>query len=325
MTVVRSKIIGYGAYLPEKIVTNDELAKTVDTSDEWIKERTGIKQRHIAADGEFTSDLAAQAAKSALKSAGLNGSDIDVLILGTATPDNTFPATSTRVQAHIGMTGGVAFDVSAVCSGFVFAMSMADNMLRLGQAKTAMVIGAETFSRIIDWNDRNTCVLFGDGAGAIILKAEEGNGTIKDQGILSTIIHSDGKHYDELRVNGGVSSTKTTGVVEMNGREVFRHAVANLVSVANEILTKNDMTTDELDWLVPHQANKRIIGSTSRKLGIPAEKVITTVDMHANTSAASIPLALYEAVNDGRIKEGHTIVVDAMGGGFTWGAGLIRI
>jgi 3-oxoacyl-[acyl-carrier-protein] synthase-3 len=316
----RSVVLGCGAYLPERIVTNAELAAKVDTSDEWIVQRTGIRQRHIAAEGEVTSDLALIAAQRALDHAGLKASDIDLIVLGTATPDNTFPATATKVQARLGMTRGAAFDVQAVCSGFIFALATADNFLKTGMAKTALVIGAETFSRILDWTDRQTCVLFGDGAGAVVLRAEEGS----ERGILSTHIHTDGAHYDLLYVDGGPSSTMTTGHVRMEGKEVFRHAVHRLSEVVDEALSQHHLTARDIDWLVPHQANKRIIDGVGRKLALDAGKVVVTVDRHANTSAASIPLAFAEAVHDGRIQRGDLVLLEAMGGGLSWGAGLLR-
>ena len=316
----RSVVLGCGAYLPERIVTNAELAAKVDTSDEWIVQRTGIRQRHIAAEGEVTSDLAVIAAQRALDHAGLKASDIDLIVLGTATPDNTFPATATKVQARLGMTRGAAFDVQAVCSGFIFALATADNFLKTGMAKTALVIGAETFSRILDWTDRQTCVLFGDGAGAVVLRAEEGS----ERGILSTHIHTDGAHYDLLYVDGGPSSTMTTGHVRMEGKEVFRHAVHRLSEVVDEALSQHHLTARDIDWLVPHQANKRIIDGVGRKLALDEGKVVVTVDRHANTSAASIPLAFAEAVHDGRINRGDLVLLEAMGGGLSWGAGLLR-
>jgi 3-oxoacyl-[acyl-carrier-protein] synthase-3 len=320
----RSVVAGCGAYLPERILTNAELAKTVDTSDEWIVRRTGIRHRHIAAEGEKTSDLALAAARPALKAAGIAADEIDIIVLATATPDHTFPATATRVQAELGMTRGAAFDVQAVCSGFIYGLSIADNFIRLGQAETALVIGAETFSRILDWTDRATCVLFGDGAGAVVLQAREGNGSSDDRGILSTHLHSDGRYHDLLYVDGGPSSTKTVGHLKMAGREVFRHAVVNLAAVIEEALEANGLTSADIDWIIPHQANLRILDSTARKLNLPPEKIVVTVDRHANTSAASIPLALAEAVDSGRVKPGHLLVLEAMGGGFTWGAGVVR-
>jgi len=319
--MLRSRLVGFGGYLPSRIVTNAEM----DTSDEWIVERTGIRQRHFAAVGEMTSDLALAAAKKALASAGIKAADLDMIVLATATPDNTFPATATKVQAALGMTHGAAFDVQAVCSGFIYALSVADNFIKAGQARTILVIGAETFSRILDWNDRTTCVLFGDGAGAVVLRAEPGAGKITDHGILSTHLHSDGRHYGLLQVDGGPSQGSNVGFVRMEGREVFRHAVVNLTAVLEETLAANGIGPKDIDWVVPHQANKRILDSTARKLDFPPEQVIVTVDRHANTSAASVPLALNEAVNDGRIKEGHLVLLEAMGGGFTWGAALARI
>jgi 3-oxoacyl-[acyl-carrier-protein] synthase-3 len=304
-------------------VTNDELAKRVDTSDDWITQRTGIRERRIAADGETTSDMALAASRRALESAGMEADRIDLIVLATATPDETFPATATRVQAGLGITKGAAFDVQAVCSGFVYGLSVADNALRLGQAKAALVIGAETFSRILDWDDRATCVLFGDGAGAVVLEATEDTGA-GARGILSNHLHSDGRYHDFLYVDGGPSSTQTVGHLRMSGREVFRHAVTNLSSVIDEALSANGLVVDDIDWLVPHQANLRILDSTARKLGIPKEKIVITVDRHANTSAASIPLALAETVEAGRIKPGQLVVMEAMGGGFTWGASVVR-
>ena len=300
--MIRSVVQGCGAYLPERVVTNAELAKTMDTSDEWIRQRTGIRQRHIAADGEFTSHLAIKAARRALDQAGVKGSDLDLIVLATATPDLTFPATATRVQAALGMTRGAAFDVQAVCAGFIYALSVADSMIKSGLASTALVIGAETFSRILDWNDRGTCVLFGDGAGAIVLKAGQGEGTSHDRGILAHTLHSDGRQHDILYVDGGPSSTRTTGLLRMEGKEVFKHAVVNMAAAVGEVLEKAGLTAEDIDWLVPHQANKRIIDGIGRKLGLPPERVVVTVDRHANTSAASIPLALEVAVSDGRIK-----------------------
>ncbi|UKV16618.1 ketoacyl-ACP synthase III [Thalassospiraceae bacterium SW-3-3] len=320
---VRSRIIGCGSYLPSNVVTNDELAKRVDTSDEWIVARTGIRQRHVAAEGETTSDLAVAAATRAMEHAGVTAADIDMVIVATATPDNTFPATATKVQHRLGVVG-FAFDVQAVCSGFVYALTTADMYIRNGQAKTALVIGAETFSRILDWEDRRTCVLFGDGAGAVVLQAVEGQGTIKDQGILASRLHSDGSKYELLYVDGGPSSTQTVGYLQMEGKEVFRHAVTNLAGVIREVLADTGLEASDIDWLVPHQANRRILDSTAKKFGISEDKVVITVDRHANTSAASIPLALAEAVHDGRIQRGDIVILEAMGGGFTWGAALVR-
>ena len=322
--VVRSWVAGCGAYLPQRIVTNAELADRLRTSDDWIAQRTGIRQRHVAADGELTSDLATHAAEAALKSAGLTGDDIDLVVLATTTPDHTFPATATQVQARIGMTRGAAFDIQAVCSGFVYALAIADNFIKVGQAKTALVIGAETFSRILDWSDRSTCVLFGDGAGAVVLRAGEGKGTVADRGVLTTHLFSDGRHYKLLYVDGGPSATRTTGHVQMEGREVFRHAVVKMGEAVDAAMAAMGIEGGDLDWLVPHQANLRIIDSMGQRLHLPPEKVVVTVDRHANTSAASIPLALAQAVSDGRIKPGHLVLLEAMGGGFTWGSALIR-
>lgn len=326
MSTLRSYIAGCGSYLPERCLTNEELAQTIDTSDEWIVSRTGIKERRIAADGELTSDLAYKAAVRALEHADITADDLDLVVLATTTPDRTFPSTATRVQAMLKMKGGAAFDIQAVCSGFIYALSVADNFIRAGQAETVLVIGAETFSRILDWEDRTTCVLFGDGAGAVILRKQNeiSKDKTKQRGILSTHIHSDGNYQNLLYVDGGPSSTQTTGHVRMIGREVFRHAVVNLAWVVDEALKANNYERSDIDWLVPHQANKRILDSTARKLGIPVEKVVITVDRHANTSAASIPLALDEAVKDGRIKKGELILLEAMGGGLTWGAALVR-
>ena len=322
--MIRSVVQGCGSYLPERVVTNEELSKTVETTDEWIQQRTGIRQRHIAAEGEFTSHLAIKASQRALDHAGLKGSDLDLIVLATATPDETFPATATRVQAELGMTGGAAFDVQAVCAGFVYAVSVADSLIKNGIASTALVIGAETFSRILDWDDRGTCVLFGDGAGAIVLKGEQGTGTSADRGILANALHSDGRQHDILYVDGGPSSTRTTGLLRMEGKEVFKHAVVNMAAVVGEVLEKAGLESKDIDWLVPHQANKRIIDGTGRKLGLPPERVVVTVDRHANTSAASIPLALDVAVKDGRIKRGDLLLMEGIGGGLAWGASLVR-
>lgn len=322
---VRSVIAGCGSYLPARLVTNHEMAAMVDTSDEWIADRTGIRMRHMAAEGETTSDLATAAARKALAMAELDASEIDLIVLATATPDHTFPATATKVQANLGMNGGFAFDIQAVCSGFIYALATADNFIKAGQVRNALVIGAETFSRILDWTDRTTCVLFGDGAGAMVLKAAEGEGTNQDRGILSTHLHSDGRHHDLLYVDGGPSKTQTVGHVRMEGREVFRHAVANLAGVVGEALRANGLTPDDIDWVVPHQANRRILDGTARKLGLDPARMVVTVDRHANTSAASVPLAFTEAVNDGRIKQGDLVLLEAMGGGFTWGSALVRI
>jgi len=320
----RSVVVGCGAYLPERIVTNAELASRIDTSDEWITQRTGIKLRHIAAEGEKTSDLALAAARHALAAANVPADEVDIIVLATSTPDQTFPASATRVQAALEMKNGAAFDVQAVCSGFIYALNIADNFIRVGQARTALVIGAETFSRLLDWTDRTTCVLFGDGAGAVVLRAGEGTGSSADRGILSSHIHSDGRQHDMLYVDGGPSSTGTVGHVRMSGREVFRHAVVNMASVIGEALAANGLTAADIDWLVPHQANRRILDSTAQKLNLDPRKVVVTVDHHANTSAASIPLALSEAVADGRIRPGQIVVMEAMGGGFTWGATIVR-
>jgi len=317
--VRRSVVAGVGSALPKRQVTNDELAQSVDTTDEWIVERTGIRSRYIAAEGETTGSLAIEAAQRALEHAGLQATDIDLIVLATATPDQTFPSTATKVQAALGIDDCVAFDVHAVCTGFLYALTVADSMLRAGGASKALVIGAETFSRILDWSDRATCVLFGDGAGALVLSAEESDG-----GILSTRLHADGRHNDLLFVDGGPSTTGTVGKLRMKGREVFRHAVVNLADVLNEVLAGAGLTAADVDWVVPHQANARILDATAKKLGLPAEKIVVTVDRHANTSAASVPLALDTAVKDGRIKRGDVIVLEAMGGGFTWGAAALR-
>ena len=320
---LRSQVAGCGAYLPERIITNYELADRLDTSDEWIRQRTGIGERRVAAPGELTSDLAVRAAERALTNAGISGSDLDLLVVATATPDNTFPATATKVQARLGMERGAAFDVQAVCAGFIFALSVVDNALRLGQASTALVIGAETFSRILDWEDRGTCVLFGDGAGAVVLKAVTASG-LGGRFILSNHLHSDGRHYDILYVDGGPSSTRDAGLLRMEGREVFRQAVQHLSDVVDEALRANGLTAADIDWLVPHQANSRIIDGMGRKLGLSPDKIVMTIEHHANTSAASIPLALETAVKDGRIKPGHLVLMEALGGGLSWGASLVR-
>ncbi|MBP2310757.1 beta-ketoacyl-ACP synthase III [Azospirillum soli] len=319
----RSRILGCGSYLPANVVTNRDLEQRVDTSDEWIVQRTGIKSRHIAAEGEMTSDLAVAAAVRALEHAGVDAGSIDCIVLATTTPDNTFPATATKVQAALG-TKGFALDIQAVCAGFVYALSIADNFIRAGQATRALVIGAETFSRLLDWNDRTTCVLFGDGAGAVVLDGYEGAGTSNDRGLLSTHLHSDGAHYDLLYVDGGPSSTGMTGHVRMHGQDIFRHAVSKLSAVVEEALTANGLEPSAVDWLVPHQANQRIIDGIARKLKLSSDKVVLTVDRHGNTSAASIPLALCEAVHDGRIKRGDLILMEAIGGGLSWGSALVR-
>ena len=318
--MIRSAITGTGSALPIRRVSNAELAETVDTSDEWIVERTGIRFRHIAGPDETTATLAADAAKAALAAAGRMAQDIDLIVLATATPDQTFPATATKVQAMLGIDDCVAFDVAAVCSGFLYALQVADSMIRAGAHRKALVIGAETFSRILDWEDRGTCVLFGDGAGAVVLEGETG-GT---RGILATRLHADGRHNELLYVDGGPSTTGTVGKLRMKGREVFRHAVVNLAAVMNETLSVAGLTTADVDWVVPHQANARILDATARKLGLDPAQVVVTVDQHANTSAASVPLALDTAVRDGRIKPGQLIVLEAMGGGFTWGAAVVR-
>ena len=317
---IRSVVRGTGSALPARCVTNAELSKTVDTTDEWIVERTGIRQRYIAGEGETTSSLATDAARKALEAAGMVADDIDLIVLATATPDETFPASATRVAANLKIADCVAFDVAAVCTGFLYAVSVADAMLKAGPMKRALVIGAETFSRILDWEDRGTCVLFGDGAGAIVLEAEEGT----DKGIIASRLHAAGEHHDMLYVDGGPSTTQTVGHLRMRGREVFRHAVVNLANVLTETLEAADLETGEVDWIVPHQANARILEATARKLGLPAEKMVVTVDRHANTSAASVPLALDLAVRDGRIQRGDLVLLEAMGGGFTWGAAALR-
>ncbi len=318
-----SQVTGCGSYLPSRVVTNAELAKRVDTTDEWIRQRTGIRERRMAEDGEMTSDLGVKAAEEALAMAGLSGADLDLIVCATATPDETFPATATRIQDRLGMRQGAAFDVQAVCAGFIYGLAVADNFLRLGQARTALVVGAETFSRILDYEDRSTCVLFGDGAGAVVLQAAEGNGAI-ESGVLSTHLYSDGRHHDALYVDGGPSSTGTVGHVRMEGREVFRHAVVRMAEAIDAALAANGLNPGDIDWLVPHQANLRIIEAMARRLNLPQDRVVVTVDRHANTSAASIPLALCEAVKDQRIRSGDLILMEAMGGGFTWGSALVR-
>jgi len=324
VTVIRSRVIGCGAYLPKQILTNADLAKRVDTSDEWIVERTGIRQRHIAAEGEKTSDLALAAAREAMNDAGIGADALDLVIVATTTPDETFPAVATTVQAKIGMTRGAGFDVQAVCSGFIYALATADNFIKAGQANTVLVIGAETMSRLMDWTDRGTCVLFGDGAGAVVLQAGQGKGDNHDQGILNTKLFSDGRLHDLLYVDGGPSTTGTTGYLRMQGREVFKHAVTNISAAVHASADAAGVKVSEVDWFVPHQANQRILDGTGRKLGIPADKVISTVANHGNTSAASVPLALVTAVRDGRIKRGDLLLLEAMGGGLTWGSALLR-
>jgi 3-oxoacyl-[acyl-carrier-protein] synthase-3 len=316
---LHSVVLGVGSALPQRKVTNDELAQQVDTSDQWIVERTGIRSRYVASDGETTATLATEAARRALEHAGIAATDIELIVLATATPDQTFPSSATKVQATLGISDCIAFDVHAVCTGFLYALSVADSMLRSGNAKKALVIGAETFTRILDWEDRATCVLFGDGAGALVLSAEE-----TENGILATKLHADGRHNDLLFVDGGPSTTGTVGKLRMKGREVFRHAVVNLADVLNEVLEAAGLTAADVDWVVPHQANARILDATAKKLGLPPEKVVVTVDEHANTSAASVPLAFDKAVRDGRIQRGDIVVLEAMGGGFTWGAAALR-
>jgi len=317
----KSKIIGVGSYLPEKIVTNEDLSKNIDTNDKWITERTGIKERRIADDSETTSSLGIEAAKKAINNAGISKDDIDLIILATATPDNTFPATATSIQSGLGIKGGYAYDVQAVCSGFVFALEIADNSLKLGKSKNALVIGSETFSRILDWEDRSTCVLFGDGAGAVVLQSVENTSS---SGILSNHLHSDGSYKDMLYVDGGPSTSSNVGFLRMNGSGVFKHAVKKISGTILEALEENNITIDEIDWFIPHQANSRILDAVAKKVGLNSERIIVTVDRHANTSAASIPLALDEAVEQGNINEGDIILLAAMGGGFTWGSSLIR-
>jgi len=322
---IRSVILGAGCYLPQRVLTNAELAKMVDTSDEWIVQRTGIHQRRIAAAGEMTSDLALHAARAALDDAKVDPKSIDLIVLGTSTPDNTFPATAVSIQAGLGITQGAAFDIQAVCSGFVYGLSVVDALLRSGAHKRALLIGAETFSRILDWSDRTTCVLFGDGAGAVVIEAQEQPGAMTDRGVLTTHLRSDGQHKNKLYVDGGPSSTQTVGHLRMVGKEVFRHAVAMITDVVEDAFKATGYTAKTIDWFVPHQANKRIIDGSVHKLGIDPAKVVITVDRHGNTSAASIPLALCEAIADGRVKRGDLVLLEAMGGGFTWGAALVRM
>ena len=324
MAIIRSVIRGVGAYLPKRVMTNDDLALLVDTTDEWIKERTGIEQRHIADDGELTSDLGIAASRQALVRSGIDPTDIDLIICATATPDRTFPATAVKIQAGLGITKGAAFDVQAVCSGFIYGLNIADNFIKTGQSKRVLVVGAETFSRILDWKDRGTCVLFGDGAGAVVLEAQSQVGSREDRGILATRIRSDGRFEELLYVDGGPGSTKTTGLLRMNGREVFRHAVQKISSVIEETLVTTGYAPAEIDLYVPHQANKRILDGIGKKLGIPPNKVVVTLAKHGNTSAASVPLALNQAFEDHRLREGGLVLMEAMGGGFTWGAVLAR-
>jgi 3-oxoacyl-[acyl-carrier-protein] synthase-3 len=324
VAVIRSVIRGVGAHLPKRVVTNDDMAKIVDTTDEWIRERSGIAQRYIADEHEFTSDLGAAAAKQALIRAGCDPNDIDLIVVATATPDRTFPATAVKIQSILGITNGAAFDVQAVCSGFIYALTIADNFIKTGQSKRALVIGAETFSRILDWQDRSTCVLFGDGAGAVVLEAQPQHGTREDRGIIATRIRSDGRFEDMLYVDGGPGSTKTVGHLRMNGREVFRHAVQKISGVIEEMLVMTGYAADEIDLYIPHQANKRILDGIAKKLNVDPNKIVMTLDRHGNTSAASIPLALNHAFEQHRVKEGSLVLMEAMGGGFTWGAVLAR-
>ncbi len=321
---LRATPLGCGHYLPERVMENVEFEALVDTSDAWIRERTGIGRRHVAAEGETTADLATAAARRALEHAGLESSDVDAVLVATTTPDHTFPAVATQVQHALGMTGGFAFDLQAVCAGFIYALSTADALMRAGQARRVLVIGAETFTRLLDWEDRTTCVLFGDGAGAVVLEAREGTGAPADRGVLATCLHSDGAHRDLLYVDGGPSTTQGTGKVRMQGREVFKHAVAKLADVAHEAMDKAGVAPDDIDWVVPHQANLRIIEATARKAGVPMQKVILTLEDHGNTSAASIPLALSTAVGQGRIRQGDLLLMEAIGGGLAWGAALVR-
>jgi 3-oxoacyl-[acyl-carrier-protein] synthase III len=324
VTITRSIALGCGGYLPERVLTNAEIARKIDTSDEWIFERTGIRQRHIAKDGETTADLAVEAGRRALLNAGIGADALDLVVVATTTPEETFPSVATRVQARLGMVRGAAFDVQAVCSGFIYGLSVADNFIRCGQARTVLLIGAETMSRILDWNDRSTCVLFGDGAGAIVLQAAMGEGVTADRGILNTKLYSDGRLHDLLYTDGGVSSTGTAGHLRMQGREVFKHAVVNIAAAMENSTKEAGLSPTDVDWIVPHQANQRILDGTARKLGVRPERVVTTISEHGNTSAASVPLALSTAVLDGRIKRGDLVLMEAMGGGFTWGAALMR-
>jgi 3-oxoacyl-[acyl-carrier-protein] synthase-3 len=322
--VIRSEIVGCGAYLPDNVVTNDDLAKRVDTSDDWIRSRTGIERRHIARNGETTTDLAVAAARAALLDAGMDAGELDLIVCATTTPDETFPAAATKVQSRLGMAHGAAFDVQAVCSGFIYGLAVADNFIKAGQARTVLLIGAETMSRLMDWSDRTTCVLFGDGAGAIVLQAREGEGTSRDRGVLNTKLYSDGRLHDLLYVDGGPSTTGTTGFLRMQGKEVFKHAVTNMSQAILDSAKAAGVSPHDIDWFVPHQANQRILDATARKLGVSPERMISTIAEHGNTSAASVPLALVEAVEDGRIKRGDLVLLEAMGGGLTWGAALVR-
>jgi 3-oxoacyl-[acyl-carrier-protein] synthase-3 len=321
---IRSVIAGVGSYLPERVLTNDDLARMVETSDAWITERTGIKRRHLAADGETTSDMAAEASRRALAQAGIAAEEVDLIVLATATPDNTFPATATTVQAKLGVTRGAAFDIQAVCSGFIYALSVADNAVARGQAQTALVVGAETFSRIVDWSDRTTCVLFGDGAGAVALQGRKTEGEAEPRGVIESYLRSDGRYNDLLYVDGGPSTTKTVGHLRMLGSQVFRHAVGNIAEAVETVAARAGAAVGEIDWFVPHQANRRILDAVAKRLGIDETRVITTIAEHGNTSAASVPLALDVAVKDGRIREGDLVLMEAMGGGLTWGASLVR-
>ena len=322
--MIRSVVRGVGSALPPRVMKNSDFEGIVDTSDEWIVQRTGIRERRIATDDDTTASLGEAAARAALAGAGLTPDDIDLIVLATSTPNNTFPATAVDIQQRLGMRHGYAFDMQAVCSGFVYALATADLHIRCGKARRMLVIGSETFSRILDWTDRTTCVLFGDGAGAVVLEAQEGDGTIADRGVLASSLRSDGTHRDKLYVDGGPSTTGTVGHLRMEGREVFKHAVAMITDVIEDVFAQAGITAGDIDWFVPHQANKRIIDASARKLGIPEERVVITVDRHGNTSAASVPLALAEAVSDGRIKQGDLVLLEAMGGGFTWGAVLVR-
>jgi 3-oxoacyl-[acyl-carrier-protein] synthase-3 len=322
--VIRSQIIGCGAYLPETILTNAELSKRVDTSDAWIQERTGIRERRVVKDGEMTSHLAVEASRRALIDAAIDAGELDLIVCATTTPDETFPAVATVIQSRLGMVGGAAFDVQAVCSGFIYGLAVADNFIKAGQAKTVLLVGAETMSRLLDWTDRTTCVLFGDGAGAVVLQAHEGEGTSADRGVLNTMLYSDGRLHDLLYVDGGPSSTRTTGYLRMKGKEVFRHAVTNLAAAIEDSAAKAGVKVNDIDWFVPHQANQRILDGTARKLGVSADRMVSTVAVHGNTSSASVPLAMMTAIEDGRIKRGDLVLLEAMGGGFTWGAALVR-
>lgn len=324
MSVARSVILGCGSALPSHVITNDDLSRRIDTSDEWIQQRTGIRERRIAAEGEFTSTFGIAAARVAMAQAGIGPDDIDLVILATSTPDNTFPATAATLQAELGIRRGAAFDLQAVCSGFVYGLTVADSLLKTGQGTRALVVGSETFSRLLDWEDRTTCVLFGDGAGAVVLEAQRGQGAASDRGVLACRLRSDGRHKEKLFVDGGPSTTGTVGHLRMEGREVFKHAVAMITDVIEDVFAQTGLGADDIDWFVPHQANRRIIDLSAQKLGIAPEKVVITVDRHGNTSAASIPLALDVAVKDGRIKPGDLVLLEAMGGGFTWGAVLVR-